>query len=56
MTKKSIKKKKRGLRIKGITADAAALGVTREHLWRVLKGLRESPGLIKRYNNLQSMK
>jgi hypothetical protein len=39
-------------RIKGICADAAALGVERTHLYRVLKGQRESASLTRRYKAL----
>lgn len=42
--------------IPGITADARTLGVTREHLWRVLKGKRESQRLILAYKKLQIKK
>ena len=56
MTEKANKKQKRAKPIKGITADAVTLGVTREHLWRVLTGKRKSPGLLKRYEDLQTMK
>lgn len=33
----------------GITRIATELGVTREHLWRVLEGERESQPLLARY-------
>jgi hypothetical protein len=39
----------RNPRIRGITADAKALGVTREHLYLVLRGERESNPLKARY-------
>lgn len=56
MMKKAIIKQKHVIRFKGITADAASLGVTREHLWRVLTDRRESPGLLKRYSKLKKTK
>jgi len=40
------------LRIRGISRDAAALGVTRDHLRWVLQGKRESQILVQRYNAL----
>jgi hypothetical protein len=43
----------RGKRIKGICADAEALGVTRMHLWAVLHGHRESKPLLSRYQALK---
>jgi hypothetical protein len=43
-------------RFRGIVADARALQVSREHLWRVLIGERESLPLLKRYNALQAKK
>jgi hypothetical protein len=43
-------------RFPGIVADARALGVSRDHLWRVLVGDRQSLSLLKRYNALQSKK
>lgn len=46
--------KRRGERIAGIVADAAALGVTRGHLWEVLKGRRKSPDLLARYEELKN--
>jgi hypothetical protein len=46
-------KKNRGARIKGICADAEFLGVTRMHLWAVLKGHRESKPLLARYTALK---
>ncbi len=41
--------RRRGRRIKGIVAAAAALGVTRGHLWSVLHGRRQSQLLMRRY-------
>jgi len=43
----------RSKRIAGICRDAEALGVTRGHLWAVLKGKRESVPLLKRYTDLK---
>jgi hypothetical protein len=40
-------------RFPGITADARALGVTRVHLYLVLRGDRPSPGLLRRYKELK---
>ena len=45
-------KKSRPNRIKGICAAADKLGVTRGHLWAVLKGRRDSTPLLERYNSL----
>lgn len=39
-------------RLRGIVADAAALGISRYHLWCVLKGKRRSASLLKRYRDL----
>jgi hypothetical protein len=44
---------KRQVRFVGICADAARLGVTREHLYRVLIGERTSKSLLKRYYALK---
>ena len=41
--------RKRRVRIAGIGAMAAALGVTRQHLWLVLTGQRESRRLLAQY-------
>lgn len=46
-------KRKRAKRIAGITGDAAALGVTRQHLGLVLHGDRESKPLARRYRELK---
>ena len=40
------------VRFPNIRADAAALGVERSHLWRVLTGRRESRSLLRRYGEL----
>lgn len=45
--------KPRRTRTIGICEDAKTLGVTREHLYRVLKGERRSKSLTKRYWQLQ---
>lgn len=37
-----------------ITRDAKALGVTREHLWRVLEGKRPGIALTRRYRELKA--
>jgi hypothetical protein len=37
---------------RGITADAAALGVHHTTLWRVLTGRAHNPALLTRYNDL----
>ena len=36
-----------------IVADAASLGVTRQHLWSVLKGQRTGRSLLARYADLK---
>lgn len=41
-------------RIRGITEAAAALRVTRQHLWQVLTGKRISPKLLARYIALRN--
>jgi len=48
--------RKRAPRIKGICADADTLGVTRQHLYEVLKGRRASKVLSRRYRELQRSK
>ncbi len=40
-------------RSSGIPAAAAARGVDRTHLWRVLTGRRESRSLVRRYRELE---
>lgn len=45
--------RKRGPRIRGVCADAAALGVTAEHLALVLRGKRQSESLRTRYQALK---
>jgi N-glycosylase/DNA lyase len=52
---KHIKQKTRTVRYPNISRHADILGVTREHLWRVLTGRRESRSLIMRYNSIDSM-
>jgi len=44
---------KRQVQFVGICADAAKLGVTREHLYRVLTGRRTSHSLLRRYQELK---
>lgn len=39
--------------IPGIVRDSRRLGVSRYHLWAVLSGRRESPGLVTRYRMLR---
>ena len=46
-------RRKRNRRIKGITADALKLGVTRDHLRLVLQGKRNSEQLTARYASLK---
>jgi hypothetical protein len=52
---KHIKQKTRTVRFPNISRHAAELGVTREHLWRVLTGRRESRSLTARYSDLEGM-
>jgi hypothetical protein len=52
VTKGKGETKKRS-RFTGICADAHALGVSREHLFRVLTGERESRSLLRRYLELK---
>jgi len=42
------------VRFPGIVADAAALGVRRETLWKALTGRWRLPGLLHRYRNLKT--
>ena len=44
------------VRFAGICADARALGVSREHLFRVLSGQRQSRSLLQRYRELKQSK
>lgn len=53
---KTKKARKRAPKIRGMVADAEALGVCRTHLWRVLTGQRESRSLMRRYQELQERK
>ncbi len=46
--------KRKSKRIQGITKDAEALGVTREHLRLVLINKRESRSLLERYRALKA--
>jgi hypothetical protein len=48
--------KKRTVRFPGIVADAKALGVTRQTLWRVLTGEWQSRSLLRRYEALKGHK
>ena len=43
----------RAAALRNISRDAAVLGVTREHLSRVIHGHRVSASLTRRYRNLQ---
>lgn len=45
--------RKKRVRTLGIAAAAAALGVTRQHLYYVLRNKRHSPILLHRYNQLR---
>lgn len=42
------------VRFPGIMSDASVLGVDRIHLFRVLKGERQSASLLRRYRALKS--
>lgn len=44
---------KRQVKYPNIGAEAAALGVTRQHLWEVLENNRPSKSLLKRYKALK---
>jgi hypothetical protein len=44
---------KKKVRFRGIVADANALGVRRETLWRVLTGEWKSKSLLQRYKALK---
>jgi hypothetical protein len=50
-----IKEKQRTVKYPNISRHAQMLGVTREHLWRVLTGRRESRSLSVRYASIESM-
>ncbi len=39
--------------IPNVCSDAEKLGVSRMHLWAVLRGRRFSPGLLARYQQLK---
>lgn len=43
---------KRRWMIRGLSASAKALGVSRVHLWMVLTQRRESASLLRRYQEL----
>jgi DNA-binding phage protein len=49
-----LKPKKRRWRFRGLCANARQLGVTRNHLYKVLAGERESEGLMRRYKELKA--
>jgi hypothetical protein len=49
---KTKSQQKRRTRFPGICTDAELLGVSREHLYRVLTGERESKSLLERYRAL----
>lgn len=55
-SQKSNQKRKGKLRSRwpGIVRDAELLGVTRQHLFYVLKGERKSPPLLRRYRALKA--
>ncbi len=55
-TKRNQKKPHPKVRFPGITEDAAALGVTRPHLWMVLTGARVSKRLTTRYREHSAKK
>ena len=46
--------KKRRVRRPGLTQDAAALGVHRQTLWRIVNGVYENPTLLARYQQLKA--
>lgn len=50
--KKTSPKPLREVRFPGIQRHSQHLGVTREHLWQVLMGRRQSRSLIERYTQL----
>jgi hypothetical protein len=52
--KKMKPKGKRKVQFPTISKDAAELGVTRIHLWNVLKGHRISKSLMGRYRALKA--
>jgi hypothetical protein len=53
--RKATNRKGRGpTRFPTIGRDAAALGVTRWHLWKVLTGERQSAALSRRYRDLKA--
>jgi DNA-binding phage protein len=45
---------KRRWKFRGICADAKALGIGREHLYKALSGERPSPSLMQRYHALKT--
>jgi DNA-binding phage protein len=50
----SLKVTPKARRFRGITKAARELGVDRTHLYRVLKGQRQSRALIRRYKALRA--
>ena len=52
-TERNSEKKAARRRPTGNPAAAAALGVDRTHLWRVLRGQRRSDRLMRRYRELE---
>jgi hypothetical protein len=52
-TPKKANRNRRRVKYVGIVSDAAALAVSREHLWQVLSGRRESKSLLARYSTLK---
>jgi len=53
--KSSSPRRARRVRFAGIGEAAAALGVERTHLWRVLTGQRQSRSLLARYEALDKL-
>lgn len=45
--------KRRAVKFPGIVTDAERLGVSRQHLFEVLRGARKSRRLLKRYAALK---
>jgi hypothetical protein len=53
--KESQPKRRRKIRFPKIVFHARQLNVNRSHLYRVLIGERESPGLLKRFRDVQRL-
>ena len=49
----TMKDESKKIRYRGIVAAARDLKVTRQHLWEVLSGRRQSKRLLNRYENRQ---